>query len=43
VSATEGCYPVRKPAPRTTVRRMWNDPLPSSTPDPTGFGECCVN
>jgi hypothetical protein len=26
-----GCYPVRKPAPRTTVTRKWNDPPPSST------------
>ena len=37
-----GCYPVRKPAPRTTVRQMWDDPLPSDKPDPTGFGEGCV-
>jgi len=37
-----GCYPVRKPAPRTTARRKWNDPPPSSTPDPTRFGERCV-
>jgi hypothetical protein len=37
-----GCYPVRKPAPRATVRPEWNDPPPSSTPDPTGFGERCV-
>jgi hypothetical protein len=37
-----GCYPIRKPAPRTTVTRMADDPLPSDTPDPTGFGEGCV-
>jgi hypothetical protein len=37
-----GCYPLRKPAPRTTVRRTWDDPLPSDKPDPTGFGESCV-
>ncbi len=36
-----GCYPIRKPAPRTTVRR-WDDPLASDRPDPTGFGEGCV-
>jgi hypothetical protein len=23
-----GCYPIRKPAPRTTVRRMLQDPAP---------------
>jgi hypothetical protein len=37
-----GCYPIRKPAPRTTVRRLWDDPQPSGTSDPTGFGEGCV-
>jgi hypothetical protein len=37
-----GCYPIRKPAPRTPVTRMADDPLPSDTPDPTGFGEGCV-
>jgi hypothetical protein len=37
-----GCYPIRKPAPRTTVTRMADDTLPSDTPDPTGFGEGCV-
>jgi hypothetical protein len=36
------CYPIRKPAPRTTVRRRWDDPLGSDTPDPTGFAEGCV-
>jgi hypothetical protein len=36
------CYPIRKPTRRTTVRRMWDDPLPSHKPDPTGFGEGCV-
>jgi hypothetical protein len=37
-----GCYPIRKPAPRTTLRRLWDDPAPSGTSDPTGFGERCV-
>ena len=37
-----GCYPLRKPAPRTAVRRMQDDPLPSDKPDPTRFGEGCV-
>jgi hypothetical protein len=37
-----GCYPIRKPAPPTTVRRMWDDPPPSDRPDPTGFGQGCV-
>ena len=37
-----GCYPIRKPVPRTTVRRMWLDPPPSDISDPTGFGEGCV-
>jgi hypothetical protein len=37
-----GCYPIRKPAPRTTTRRMWDDPTPPGTSDPTGFGEGCV-
>jgi hypothetical protein len=37
-----GCYPIRKPAPPTTVTRMADDPLPSDKPDPTGFGEGCV-
>jgi hypothetical protein len=36
------CYPIRKPAPRTTVRRMSDVPLHSDTPDLTGFGEGCV-
>jgi hypothetical protein len=26
-----GCYPIRKPAPRRTVRRMWDDPLPPTS------------
>ena len=30
-----GCYPIRKPTSRTTVRRMSNDPA-------TGFGEGCA-
>jgi hypothetical protein len=37
-----GCYPLRKPAPRTAVRRMQYDPPPSGISDPTGFGEGCV-
>jgi hypothetical protein len=37
-----GCYPIRKPAPRPTVRRRRDDPLPPDKPDPTGFGEGCV-
>jgi hypothetical protein len=37
-----GCYPIREPAPRTTVRRMWDDPPPPGISDPTGFGEGCV-
>ena len=37
-----GCYPIRKPAPRTTVRRKWDGPAPAGTSDPTGFGEGCV-
>jgi hypothetical protein len=37
-----GCYPIRKPTPRTTVRRTWNDPPPPGISDPTGFGEGCV-
>jgi hypothetical protein len=37
-----GCYPIRKPAPSTAVRRTRDDPLPSDKPDPTGFGESCV-
>jgi hypothetical protein len=37
-----GCYPIRKPAPRTAARRTGDDPLPSDKPDPTGFGESCV-
>jgi len=36
------CYAIRKPAMRTTVRRMPDDPLTSDRPDPTGFGEGCV-
>jgi hypothetical protein len=30
------CYPMRKPAPRTTVRRMWDDPLATDRPDRPG-------
>jgi hypothetical protein len=37
-----GCYPIREPAPRTTVRRRGDDPLPSGISGPTGFGEGCV-
>jgi hypothetical protein len=37
------CYAIRKPAPRTTVRRMWDDPLPSDKPDLTGFAEGCMS
>jgi hypothetical protein len=37
-----GCYPIRKPAPRTTAKRMGDPPLPSDKPDSTGFGEGCV-
>jgi hypothetical protein len=34
-----GCYPIREPSPRTPVRRMWDDPQPSGTSDPTGSAE----
>jgi hypothetical protein len=37
-----GCYPIRKPAPRTTVGSMGDDPPRSGASDPTGFGEGCV-
>ena len=37
-----GCYPIRKTAPCTTARRMWDDPQPPGSSDPTGFGEGCV-
>jgi len=37
-----GCYPIRKPAPRPTGRRMSDEPRPTSPTDPTGFGEGCV-
>ena len=37
-----GCYPIRKPAPRTTARRMGDDPHAPRQLDPTGFGEGCV-
>ena len=37
-----GCYPIRKPAPHTTVRRMWDDPPPPGISDATRFGEGCV-
>lgn len=36
------CCPIRKPAPRTTLRRLSADPLPSGKADPTGFGEGCI-
>lgn len=36
------CYAIRKSAPRTTVRRIRDDPLGSDRPDPTGFGDGCV-
>ena len=36
------CYPIRKPAPRTTLGRMSDVPPHPGTPDPTGFGEGCV-
>jgi hypothetical protein len=29
-----GCYPIRKPAPRTGARRTGDDPLPADKPDP---------
>jgi hypothetical protein len=38
-ASRRGCYPIRKAAPPTTVTRTLDDPLPSDTPDPTGFGE----
>ena len=41
-ASRRGCYPVRRPAPRTTVKRTSDDPLRSDKPDPTGFGEGCV-
>ena len=31
-----GCYPVREPAPRTTARRMWDDPRPPAPPTRPG-------
>ena len=36
------CYPIRKPGPRTTNRRMWDDPAPPGISDPTGFADGCV-
>ena len=30
------CYAIRKPAPSATVRRVWDDPLPSGKPDQPG-------
>jgi hypothetical protein len=36
------CYPIRKPAPRTTARRIGAAPLPADKPDPTGLGDGCV-
>jgi hypothetical protein len=35
------CYPIRKPVPRTTLRRMGTACHPTE-PDPTGFGQGCV-
>jgi hypothetical protein len=37
-----GCYPIRKPAPRTKPRQMRDAPLSREKPDPTGFGDGCV-
>jgi hypothetical protein len=37
-----GCYPIRKPAPHETVRRMHDEPPPYGRSDPTGFAEGCV-
>ena len=37
-----GCYPIRKPEPRTTRTRMGHGPPPDVEIDPTGFGEGCV-
>jgi hypothetical protein len=37
-----GCYPIRKPAPRKTARRMHDEPLPYGRSDPTGFADGCV-
>jgi hypothetical protein len=37
-----GCYPIRKPVPRTTRRRMGDGPPPEGEPDPTGFGDGCL-
>ena len=31
-----GCYPLRKPAPRTAVRRMQDNPPPSGSPTRPG-------
>jgi hypothetical protein len=36
-----GYYPIRQPAPRTTDRRMRDDP-PCSTSDPSGFCDGCI-
>jgi hypothetical protein len=36
------CYPIRKPAERTTGRPTGDDPLPAHRLDPTGFGDRCV-
>ena len=36
------CYPIRKPAPRTTGRQVGDDLPASGIDDPTGFGEGCV-
>ncbi len=36
------CYPIRKPAPRTRARRIWDDPRRPDKPDPTRFADGCV-
>jgi hypothetical protein len=37
-----GCYPIRRPAPPTKLKRMADAPPSPDQPDPTGFGEGCV-
>lgn len=41
-ASRRGCYPIRKPALRTTARHVRDAPLPSNTPDRTGFADGCV-
>ena len=36
------CYPDPQARGPKTVRRIWDDPMRSGEPDPTGFGEGCV-